>query len=493
MYILGIDLGTSSLKGLVMDRNGTIQGAASEDYPLLQPEAGFSEQDPKDWIQACGQVIEELAEKVPDFTQKIEGISFSGQMHSLVVLDEANQPLRNAILWNDVRTTKECEEIMENFGDRLLEITNNRALEGFTLPKMLWLQENEPELWANVRHVLLPKDYLGFWLTGNQQMDYSDAAGTLLLDMERKTWSEELLQTFHISPKILPPLVSSTTCIGSVRKELAEQFGFHKEVKVFAGGADNACAALGAGIIQDGAAMVSIGTSGVFLSYEKNNQKSYEGKLHLFHHAINDAYYSMGVTLAAGHSLNWFKKTFAKGLSFDELLQGIEKIEPGSNGLLFTPYLSGERTPYADSQIRGSFIGMDTRHTLSHFTRAVLEGITFSLKDSQQLMEELAGRRFTRIVSVGGGAKNLAWLQIQADIFDATIYCLSVEEGPALGATMIAALGLGWFDTPESCCQYFIQYTDAVEPLLQNVEKYRKIYQQYRKIYPATKEICHNL
>lgn len=489
-YILGIDLGTSSLKGLVLDKNGKVVGCASAEYPLIQPKAGYSEQDPKEWVQACERVIESLAKEIPDFTGELEGISFSGQMHSLVVLNERNQILRNAILWNDVRTTAQCREIMADFGEELLQITKNKALEGFTLSKILWLQENEPEIWAKTRHILLPKDYLGFWLTGTQHMDDSDAAGTLLLDIEKREWSEMILQKYHIAAGILPPLVPSSQLTGTVREDLAKHFGFKKEVQVFAGGADNACAALGAGIVSQDCAMASIGTSGVFLSYEQITDTEYDGQLHFFCHAVDQAYYSMGVTLAAGRSLQWFRDTFASGQSFEELLSGIEKIEPGAGGLLFTPYLSGERTPYADSQIRGSFIGMDTQHTMKHFVRAVVEGITFSLKDSQILMEEISDRRFSRIISVGGGAKNKAWLQMQADIFDAEIVCLQAEQGPALGAAIIAAVGRNWFDSFESACESIVDYQAPIYPSKENVEKYQKIYQRYREIYPATRGIC---
>lgn len=492
-YVLGVDLGTSSLKGLVVDREGQVVASASKDYPLLHPQTGYSEQDPQEWLDAFVDVVQQLTTKVADFTKELEGISFSGQMHSLVVLDKNEQVLRPAILWNDVRTTKQCQEIMTTFGETLLSITKNRALEGFTLPKILWIQENEPAVWQQVRHMMLPKDYLGFWLSGTMHMDYSDAAGTLLLDEEKKEWSEPILDRFVIPKAYLPELIDSTGMIGTLRQELAAQFGFEKEVQLFAGGADNACAAAGAGILDDKTAMASIGTSGVFLSLENSAEQDYQGKLHLFNHVVKDRFYSMGVTLAAGHSLNWFKETFAPQKSFDELLSEIPTIPAGANGLLFSPYIVGERTPHVDSKIRGSFIGMDTTHTLSHFARAVLEGITFSLKDSQVLMEQVAGKSFKKVVSVGGGAKNAAWLQIQADIFDADILCLEAEQGPGLGAAMLAAVGLGWYASLPECAETFVSYLPAVHPNKEAVEQYQKLYAIYREIYPATKEICHQL
>ena len=492
-YVLGLDLGTSSLKGLLMNEKGESCGTATADYPLLHPASGYSEQDPAEWIRACEIVFETLKAAVPDFTEELQGISFSGQMHSLVVLNDEQEVLRPAILWNDVRTSAQCAKIMATFGDDLLAITQNIALEGFTLPKILWIQENEPEIWQEVRHLLLPKDYLGFWLTGQQHMDYSDAAGTLLLDVAEKEWSTEILNQFAIPATYLPPLIDSQGKTGVIRPALRQHFGFKHEVQVFAGGADNACAAIGAGILEVETGMVSIGTSGVFLSYEDTKIPHYAGQLHLFNHGIKDRYYSMGVTLAAGHSLSWFKETFAKDLSFEELLAGVGNIGPGANGLLFTPYIVGERTPHVDSRVRGSFIGIDTTHTLSHFSRAVLEGITFSLKDSQQLMETIAGKTFDKIISVGGGAKNPEWLQIQADIFGTEILCLEVEEGPGLGAAMLAATGLGWFANLQESSDTFVSYKKGASPIPANVEKYQKIYETYQKVYAATKDICYEL
>ncbi|MFC2476345.1 MAG: xylulokinase, partial [Catonella sp.] len=429
-YVLGIDLGTSSLKGLLMNKSGEVVAFAGYDYPLLHPKKGYSEQNPEEWVKACENVFKALSEKVEDFKAELEGIAISGQMHGLVTLDGEDKVVRPAILWNDTRTTKQCTEIMEGFGDRLITITKNKALEGFTLPKILWMQEEERELWAKVAHIMLPKDYLIFRLTGEFATDYSDAAGTLLLDVAAKKWSDEILVKYNIDEKILPKLYNSIDCVGKIKAEYQKEFGFEKEVKIMGGGADNACAAVGSGIVSNGIGMVSIGTSGVFLSYEDEAHSNYSGRLHLFNHGIPDAYYSMGVTLAAGHSLNWFKETFAPKESFEELLSDIDKIPAGSDGLLFAPYIVGERTPYADSKVRGSFTRIDTTHTRAHFARAVLEGITFSLRDSMELMSELTAKKFDKILSVGGGSKNKDWLQMQADIFDTEIITLTTEQGP---------------------------------------------------------------
>lgn len=492
-YVLGLDLGTSALKGLLLNEAGHVIYRASAEYPLIHLQSGYSEQEPSEWLKACEKVLDTLNEEVADFSEQLVGISFSGQMHSLVVLDEKQTVLRPAILWNDVRTTKQCQKITATLGEKLIQVTKNKALEGFTLPKILWLQENEPETWQKVRHLLLPKDYLGFWLTGTQHMDYSDAAGTLLLDVEKKEWSQTILEAFAIPSAYLPTLIDSQGQTGTLKANFIEKYGFKQTVKVFAGGADNACGALGAGILNTETGMASIGTSGVFLSFEDQALPNYAGHLHLFNHSLPNTHYSMGVTLAAGHSLSWFKETFAKNTSYDELLSGIDQIAPGADGLLFTPYIVGERTPYPDSQIRGSFIGIDTKHTLQHFAKAVLEGITFSLKDSQKLMEEVAGKKFKQIVSVGGGAKNQDWLQIQADVFNAEIVCLTVEEGPGLGAAMLAAVGVGWFEDLPTCAQTFVSYQKAATPIAENVAKYEKQYALYREVYPATREICYEL
>lgn len=490
--VLGIDLGTSSLKGLLVSKEGEFIGTSSSDYPALNPEIGFSEQDPSEWINATKNVIKDIMRKFPRAKTDIEAISFSGQMHSLVLLDKNDKPIRNAILWNDVRTTKQCLEITEKLKNDLVKITKNRALEGFTLPKILWVMQNEPDAWKKTCHFLLPKDYLGFWFTGNKQMEFSDAAGTLLLDVKKGVWSRSISKTFNIPENVLPKLVNSTDKIGIVRKEVAQELELENEISVYAGGADNACSAIGAGITSEDVGLSSIGTSGVFLSYEGNIVKNYDGKLHFFNHVVKDCYYSMGVTLAAGSSLSWFKKTFFEDISFEKLFEGINAIEHGANNLLFAPYLVGERTPYADSQIRGSFIGIDINHTKMHFARAIIEGITFSLKDSMEIMKKVAGKEFEHIVSVGGGAKSKTWLQIQANIFNSKVMTPASEECSSLGAAIIAAVGLGWYKDFKSCVNKFVSFSNVFQPDKKQVKKYEKVYEAYKKIYPSTKDIFKN-
>lgn len=492
-YVIGIDLGTGSVKGLVLDKKGTVIEQATEDYPLLHPHKGYSEQRPSDWIKGTKQVLSTLIARQPQLKTELAGISISGQMHSLVLLDKQGEPLRHAILWNDVRTTAQCQEITDVLGEKLLEKTKNLALEGFTLPKLLWVKEHEPENWRNAARFLLPKDYLAYWLTGNQQMELSDAAGTLLLNVTEKKWDRVISEQFGIRDELLPPLVQSMDHVGDIQSSICEMLGIEGQVRVFAGGADNACAALGAGIIEEDRAMCSIGTSGVFLSYEGQTERQYNGKLHYFNHVIKDSYYSMGVTLAAGQSLTWYKDTFDAEDSFDQLIAEAETSDIGGNGLLFTPYIMGERTPHVDSQIRGSFLGMDAGQRRADFTRAVLEGITFSLKDSQTLMQKIAKKEFREVISVGGGAKSALWLQIQADIFNTKIRTLKTEQGPGLGAAMIAAMGLRWFDSIEQCVAAFVAYEKEYLPISENVQLYEKIYAIYRQAYGQTKELCHQL
>jgi len=492
-YLLGIDLGTSSLKGSVYTADGNFIYSSASAYSLITPQKGFSEQNPHDWIDAFINVIYDLEKKIEDFDKDLEALSFSGQMHSLVLLDQNNQVLRNAILWNDVRTTSQCKKIMENYGDDLVNISKNIALEGFTLPKILWVKENEADIWEKVKHILLPKDYLRYWITGKYNMDYSDAAGTLLLDIDKKEWSDEVASQFEIDKNILPPLVESIGYVGDILPDIQYKLGIKNKVKVYAGAADNAASAVGSGITTKDKGMISIGTSGVVLANKVNLTGNEDGKLHTFNHAIPGSYYSMGVTLAAGKSLDWLKTTFGSNMTFDEFLEGIENVSPGSEGLMFTPYIQGERTPYNDSSIRGSFVGVDISHNLPCFTRAVVEGITFSIKDSLEIIDNDSIKKIDNLVSVGGGAKNKSWLQIQANILNKNIITLEIENGPSTGAAMIAAVGLGYYEDFEQCANDFVSYKDEYMPDSRNVEIYKDYYMIYKTIYQNTKDISKEL
>lgn len=492
-YVIGVDLGTSAVKILLVNQQGDVVKTVSKSYPLFHEKTGYSEQNPEDWVKETASGLHELMEGFEGNAEDIEGISFSGQMHGLVLLDENNEVLRPAILWNDTRTTPQCRTIYDVVGqERLLQITKNPALEGFTLPKILWVKEHEPEIFGQVKSFVLPKDYLRYRMTGELQMEYSDAAGTLLLDITQKQWSDEICSLLDLDAGICPPLVDSHAEVGAVTAEFAAQSGLAQATRVFAGGADNACGAIGSGILEDGKTLCSIGTSGVVLSYEASDDKDFGGKVHYFNHSAPDAFYTMGVTLAAGYSLTWFKEVFAENESFDELLADISTVPVGSNGLLFTPYLVGERTPHADAAIRASFIGMDSSHQRKDFARAVLEGITFSLNESIEIFRA-SGKHIDTIVSIGGGAQNEEWLQMQADIFNAKIVRLKSEQGPGMGAAMLAAYGSGWFESLQACADVFLEEGKQFTPDPANVEQYEKLFAIYTEVYDQTKGLNEKL
>ena len=491
-YVIGIDLGTSAVKTLLVAQDGTVRAEATREYPLYHDKAGWSEQDPEDWVKGTAEALKELVSGPGIRPEEIEGVSFSGQMHGLVLLDAQLKPVRRAILWNDTRTTEECREIERALGGKLLSVTRNPALEGFTLPKILWVKKHEPAVFEKANLFLLPKDYVRLRLTGETHMDLSDAAGTLILDVAGKRWSEDVLGAFGIPADFCPPLVEAGAQVGTLTSEAAAATGLAPRTKVFAGGADNACGAIGAGILSPGLTLCSIGTSGVVLAYEEDSSADYRGKVHFFNHGKENAFYAMGVTLAAGYSLSWFKGAFAKGESYDEMLAGVGEIPAGSNGLLFSPYIVGERTPHADAKIRGSFIGIDGSHTRANFARAVMEGITFSLNESIELFRA-AGKTADRVVSIGGGAKNPSWLQMQADIFDAEVVSLENEQGPGLGVAMLAAVGCGWFPTLDECGERFVKRARVYQPVREQAARYKELFGVYREIYDRTAGINHSL
>lgn len=490
--VLGVDLGTSAVKVSAIDRQGNVVAQASASYPLQQPHPGYSEQNPEDWVIQTTQAIQELLRQPNIQADEIEGLSYSGQMHGLVLLDAQHQVLRPAMLWNDTRTTPQCQELAAKFGDEFVEITGNRPLEGFTLPKLLWVKENEPEIWAQAAMFVLPKDYVRYRMTGALALDYSDATGTVLLDIHTGKWSEKLCQTLDVPMKLCPPLIKSVDYVGNITPAYAIQSGLTTGTKVYGGAADNAAGAVGAGILSADKVMASIGTSGVVLKYEDDAQKDYRGVLQYECHAFPNKFYSMGVTLAAGYSLSWFKKTFAPNEDFNEVVASAENSTIGANGLLFTPYIVGERAPYADADIRGSFIGIDGSHQRFDFVRAVLEGIIFSFQDLMKLYEH-NDNQFDTVVSIGGGAKSPLWLQIQADVFNRKVVSLTNEQGPGMGAAMIAATGLGWFDSLADCAQTFVHYGQAYEPIATHVAKYQEIYKLYQQVYPQTQPITKDL
>ena len=482
-YVIGLDLGTGTIKGIAVDSNGEILAKHSEVYKLYTEGNGYSEQNPEDWYEASLKVLKKIVLDLNGYNLK--AISISGQMHSLVLLDKEYNVIRRSILWNDTRNTKECNYVMERMGERIINITGNKCLEGFTLPKILWVKENEPSNWEKTLKFCMPKDYLVLKYTGNICTDVSDAAATLMFDLEKKEWSDEILNYLGIDKEKCPKVYNSIESVGELNEEIKRELNIKGNVKIFPAGADNPCSALGSGIINENKALLSIGTSGVYLQYE-DSYKNYNGKLHMFNNVIPNSYYSMGVTLSAGDSLSWFRNTFAPDKSFDEVLEGIEDVVPGSNGLLFAPYIVGERTPYTDSKVRGTFIGIDKVHEFKDFARAVVEGITFSLKDCFNIYNNCYEKE---IISVGGGAKSKAWLQIQADIFNKKIISIKNEEGPSLGAAIVAAVSLNWFDSFEDAVKLIVKEEESFYPNKELVEIYEEVYNRYRKIYKCIKNI----
>jgi len=491
-YVIGIDLGTSAVKALLVDQNGHVVVEASEDIPLYHDRPGYSEQDPDDWVRQTKKAIQSLVRQSKVVPKAIKGLSFSGQMHGLVLLDKDMKPLRRAILWNDTRTTQECQDIEAQIGlETLLKITKNRALEGFTLPKLLWVKKHEPEKFQHASTFLLPKDYVRYQLTGQIGMDVSDAAGTLLLDVSNRQWSANMIEKLGIDQVICPPIIEAGACVGHLTQTAVNETGLTEDTLIFAGGADNACGAIGSGVLTEGKTMCSIGTSGVVLSYEPSGDQDFLGKVHYFNHAKKGSFYTMGVTLAAGYSLDWFKKTFVKE-SFEELFRHIKEVPVGSKGLLFTPYIIGERTPHVDSNIRGSFIGVDAVHTKWDFARAVVEGITFSLNESIHILRE-SGKTVDSVTAIGGGAKSEEWLQIQADVFGASIIKLKNEQGPGIGAAMLAAVGCGMYASLEACSEAFVEVERQISPIPENVQAYQELFKTYQMVYGQTKELSERL
>lgn len=489
-YLVGLDIGTSGVKGLLVSETGEVVDNKSSSYEVDNPQAGWSQQNPEDWWEATIEVLKGLQKTAADKSEKIEGISFSGQMHSAVFLDSNDQVIRPAILWSDTRTSQECREIEELVGgrDNLIELTGNKALEGFTAPKILWLKNNEPANYNKVFSLLLPKDYIRFRLTGEKAMDYSDAAGTLLLDVKKKRWHPEILEKLEIDQDILPSLLESVDVAGYLTEEIERETGIPAGTSVIAGGADNACGAVGSGMISEGQVMVSIGSSGVVLAPALTYQADPAGRLHLFNHAVPDSFYYMGVMLAAGQSLSWLKNNILPDdWDYEKLNARAKEIEAGSENLIFLPYLYGERTPHADADARGVFLGLSARHDRSHLARSVMEGVTFGLKDSLELIKD-RGIEIKRVRAIGGGARSRVWQQIIADIFNIPVDLLAVEEGPAYGAALLAGVGTGVFHSIAETDRELIKVEKTVEPRQAQAKKYQNIYSIYRSLYPTLQE-----
>ncbi len=426
--------------------------------------------------------------------EHIQAIGLTGQMHGLVVLNESGQVLRPAILWNDQRTQSQCNEIHRWIGkDRFIQITGNVALTGFTAPKILWVAENEPDVYKNIRHVLLPKDYIRYRLTGEYGMDKADGSGTVLFDLKRRSWSLELLNALRINPNWMPPTYEGTEVTSRLKAGAVEATGLMPGTPVIAGGGDQAAQAVGVGAVEPGVVAVTVGTSGVVFATTPSPLIEPEGRLHAFCHALPGMWHFMGVMLSAGGSLQWYRDTLAKGMDFSILLEEAKSVAAGSEGLQFLPYLSGERTPYPDPMARGAFIGLTLRHGRSHLTRAVLEGVAFGLKDIFTLIKNAGLGDITQVRASGGGTKSALWRQILASVLETELVTINTVEGAAYGAALLAGVGVGAWSDVLSACKSSIKLTNITTPDSIESEAYRKSYTIYQELYPALRSSFQNM
>jgi xylulokinase len=493
-YFIGIDSSTTATKALLMAGDGTVTGVATNEYAFETPRPLWSEQDPALWWTATAASIRQLLATTGVDPASVSGIGLTGQMHGLVLLDGEGEVLRPSLLWNDQRTGAECDEMRALLGKKeLIRITGNDALTGFTAPKILWVRNNEPQIYAKVKHILLPKDYVRLKLTGTYAMDKAGGAGTQLFDVTQRDWSPKVLEALNIDPAWLPPTFEGTAVTGTLTPQAAAATGLPAGIPVFGGGGDQAAAAVGTGAVSEGIVSLSLGTSGVVFAAAGQPIIEPDGRLHAFCHAVPGMWNLMGVMLSAAGSLRWYRDTLAPGVSFDDLLAPVQDIPAGSEGLLFLPYLTGERTPYPDPLARGALVGLTVRHSQAHMTRAVLEGVAFGLRDSFELMREagLAGVQQVRIT--GGGARSPLWRQILADIFGVELVTVNAEEGAAYGAALLAAVGSGvWPDVP-SASRQVTQITGSTEPQSKQTVVYDQQYKIYRALYPALRDAFHDL
>lgn len=488
MYFLGIDTSTTSSKALIIDGEGNVVAVASSQHTLQTPHPLWSEQNPEEWWTAVAASIRAALEKAGIEGQQIQAVGLTGQMHGLVILDEAGKVLRPAILWNDQRTQSQCDEIHRRIGkEAFIRMSGNVALTGFTAPKILWVAENEPEVYAKIHHVLLPKDYIRYCLTGDYAMDKADGAGTVLFDIQKRDWSIEILRALDIDPAWMPKTYEGTEITGVVSEKAAAMTGLKAGTPVVAGGGDQAAGAVGVGAVEPGVVMMTVGTSGVVFATTPSGLVEPEGRLHAFCHAVPGMWHFMGVMLSAAGSLQWYRDTMAPEMNFDALLTEAEGVPAGSEGLVFLPYLSGERTPYPDPMARGAWIGLTVRHTRGHLTRALLEGVAFGLKDSFTLLQNAGLGQVHQVRASGGGVKGALWRQILASVLEAELVTVNTSEGAAYGAALLAGVGAGNWSDVATACKATIKITGSTQPEPAEMETYRKIYPLYRELYPLLK------
>lgn len=484
MFYIGVDLGTSAVKLLLMDGKGAIQKIVSREYPIAYPHPGWSEQNPEDWFRETMEGLKELL--VDCDREKVAGISFGGQMHGLVILDKEDQVIRPALLWNDGRTYEECDYLNQVIGkDKLSEYTANISFTGFTAPKILWVKNKEPEHFASIHKIMLPKDYIAYKLSGVHCTDVSDASGMLLFDVKNRCWSKEMLKICGIREEQLAKVYESYEAVGTILPAVAEELKLPKTVKIVAGAGDNAAAAVGTGTVGDGMCNISLGTSGTIFISSKKFGVDQHNALHAFAHA-DGHYHLMGCMLSAASCNKWWMEEILGTKDYAAEQKAIEKL--GENHVYFLPYLMGERSPHNNPNARGTFIGMTMDTTRTDMTQAVLEGVAFALRDSFEVAKSL-GIQIERTKICGGGAKSLLWKQIIANVMNLKVDVIESEEGPALGGAMLAAVACGEYQSVEEAAKTLVKVVDTIEPTPELASKYEERYQQFKEIYPACKPL----
>ena len=487
--VLGIDSSTTATKAILADESGSVRGVGSASYDSEIPRPQWTEQDPRLWWEGTISAVRQLLGDTGVAGTEIDAVGLTGQMHGSVLLDSGGEVVRPAILWNDQRTEQECDEIRDRVGrDRLIQVTGNDALTGFTAPKLLWVQRHEPENWSRVRHVMLPKDYVRFRLTGDHAIDVADGSGTILFDLAKRTWSPEILGALDLDPALFPPTYEGPQVTGVVSPEAARLTGLRPGTPVVAGGGDQSANAVGVGAVAPGVVALSLGTSGVVFATTDGPSVEAGGRVHAFCHAVPGRWHMMGVMLSAAGSLRWLRDALASNQTFDALVEGAAEVPAGSEGLLFLPYLTGERTPHPDPLARGAFVGLTVGHDLRHLTRAVLEGVAFGLRDGLDLMIASGMVRPDQVRASGGGTRSSLWRQILADVLEAEIATVPTEEGAAYGAALLAAVGAGWHASVEEAAAAVVEVEPAAQPS-DHVDLYREAHARYQALYPALKTI----
>jgi xylulokinase len=503
MKLLGIDTGTSGTRAVLLDAAGRVASSATAEHaPISSLRPGWAEQDPHGWWNAACRAIPECLARAGVSPGEIDGIGLTGQMHGLVLLGSDSEVLRPSIIWCDQRTEAECRAITEKVGaQRLIELTANPAVTGFTLPKIWWVQKNEPELWGRVRTILLPKDYVRFRLTGARAIDVADASGTLLLDVVNRRWSAPMMEISKLSEDLLPRVFESQEVASHISEEGARATGLRAGIPVVAGAGDQAAGAVGMGIVRPGAVSATIGTSGVVFAATASPLLDPKGRIHTFCHAVPKRWHVMGVTQAAGFSLRWFRDQFGIASSYagdfardayDSLMDEAGAVPGGADGLLWAPYLMGERTPHLDPHARGALVGLTATHTRAHVVRAILEGVAFSLRDTLAIFSELK-LPIESIRLGGGGARGTVWRQVQADVYGMPVDLVEAEEGPAYGAALLAGVGVGAWPSVESACEAAVRVAKRIEPDKKDSAVMNRQYGAYKKMYPALRDIMHEL